>query len=161
MSHRVAANLQIAGPAGLAPKPVLTARPPGERRPMSFLVGPHPPAMAEVAAALHEALPGCECLVFPNGAKAVEKAETARQLGWTPAIFVFNFRGGRAGELAEGLRKVRAAEPNAELVVLLEERDPTLWRAALQVVQTPDKLTFLMTPFFRPDAVSALRSLVE
>jgi diguanylate cyclase (GGDEF)-like protein len=56
---------------------------------------------------------------------------------------------------------VRRAEPQAELVVMIEDGDLTLWRAALQVVQTPDKLTFLIMPFFRADAVASLKALVS
>ncbi len=59
------------------------------------------------------------------------------------------------------LRKVREAEPNSELVVLVEDGELELSRAALQVVQAPDKLTFLMTPFWRPDAIATMRALVQ
>src|SRR5579872_4347727 len=93
MSHRVAANLQMAGPTSPAPDPAPAPRPAGERRPMSLLISSHPPSLAEVAAALHEALPGCDCLVFPTAQKALEKAESARHFGWSPAIFVFDYRG--------------------------------------------------------------------
>jgi diguanylate cyclase (GGDEF)-like protein len=161
MSHRVAPTLQLAEPAGAALADVVSMRPANSLRPMSFLISPKPAGLAEVAAAIHEALPGCEAEVCHAVAKAVGKAETARHFGWAPAIFVFDYRGGHVGDLADGLREVRAAEPNAELVVILEDGDVRLWLAAMQVVQTPDKLTFLMAPFWRPDAVSTFTALAE
>ncbi len=160
MSHRVAHTLQLTGPetsvAAPGPAPRKSAA-----RPMTLMVAPKPAGVAEVRAAVHEALPGCDCVICPDIRQALEKAETLRHFGWLPAIFVLDYRGGHPGDLADSLRKVCGAEPDAELMVVLEDGDPTLWRAALQVVQTPEKLTFLMTPFYRPDAVASLKSLAK
>src|SRR5580704_3460130 len=142
MSHRVAQIQPLAGPVSSVPS-AAPARPVGAQRPMILMVSPTPAGLAELGAAVQEGLPGADALVFPDATKALEKAETCRHFGWAPAIFVFDYRGGRAGDLADGLRKVRAAEPNAELLVLIEDGDLTLWRAALKVVPAPDKLTFL------------------
>jgi diguanylate cyclase (GGDEF)-like protein len=131
------------------------------RRPMALLISPKPAGLAQIKAAAHEALPGCDVAVCTDAGLALAKAETARHFGWAPAVFVFDYRGGHPGDLADQLRRVRVAEPDAELMVMIEQGDLTLWRAALQVVQAPDKLTFLMTPFYRPDAVAALKSLTE
>jgi diguanylate cyclase (GGDEF)-like protein len=161
MSHRVAQTLQLAEPAGAAPAAVTTLRPAHTLRPMSFLISPKPAGLAEIAAAIHEALPGCEAVVCQGVGKAVGKAETARHFGWAPTIFIFDFRSGLIGDLGDALRDVRAAEPNAELVVITEDGDPKLWRAAMQVVQSPDKLTFLMAPFWRPDMVKTFKALAE
>lgn len=144
-------------PAESAP----AAAPAAALRPMTLLVTPRPAGLAEVAAAARDALPGGDVVACPDAGKALAKAETARHFGWQPAIFVFDYRGGHAGDLADQLRKVRAAEPEAELVVVIEDGDLGLWRAALQVVQAPDRLTFMMAPFYRPDIASALRSLAE
>jgi diguanylate cyclase (GGDEF)-like protein len=133
----------------------------GGRRPMTLLISPKPARLAEIKAAAHDALPGCDAVVCTDAARALAKAETARHFGWSPAIFVFDYRGGYAGDLADQLRLVRSAEPAAELVVLMEDGDLSLWRAALQVVQSPDKLTFLVSPFYRPDAAAMLKSLAD
>jgi diguanylate cyclase (GGDEF)-like protein len=140
--------------AGLAP-------PAGGRRPMTLLISPKPARLAQIRAAAHEASPGSDAVVCTDAHRALAKAETARHFGWSPAIFVFDYRGGHAGDLADQLRRVQSAEPMAEVVVLIEEGDTELWRAALQVVQTPDKLTFLFAPFYRPDAVATLKALAE
>jgi len=156
MAPPTALTVSLTEPAAPTAAPV-----PAGPRPMTLLIGPRPGGLTEILAAAHEALPGCDAVVCPDARTALAKAETARHFGWLPAIFVFDYRGGHAGDLAEQLRKVRAAEPGAELAVVIEDADPTLWRAALQVVQAPDKLTFLAAPFYRPDVVAALRSLAQ
>ncbi|HZZ88469.1 MAG TPA: bifunctional diguanylate cyclase/phosphodiesterase [Caulobacteraceae bacterium] len=46
-------------------------------------------------------------------------------------------------------------------MVVIEDADLELWRAAVGVVQAPDKLTFLAAPFYRPDAVATLKALAD
>jgi diguanylate cyclase (GGDEF)-like protein len=161
MSQLTALSVPLAEAA--APEVETAAAPPtpAAARPMTLLVGPKPAALAELMAAAREALPGCDAVACPDAGKALAKAETARHFGWLPAIFVFDYRGGHAGDLADQLRKVRAAEPSAELVVVIDDGGAMLWRAALQVVQAPDKLTFLTAPFYRPDVVASLKSLAD
>jgi diguanylate cyclase (GGDEF)-like protein len=162
MSHRVAQTLELAEPKSQPLTEAPAARPgPGSPRPMTLLVTPKPAGLTEILAAVREALPGCDAVVCADAGKALAKAETARHFGWSPAIFVFDYRGGHAGDLADQLRQIRKAEPDAELLVAIEERDTSLWSAALQVVQSPDKLTFLMTPFWRADAVASLKRLAD
>jgi diguanylate cyclase (GGDEF)-like protein len=144
--------------ADAAPSPQLAR---GGRRPITLLISPKPARLAQIRSAAHEALPGCDAVVCTDAGLALAKAETARHFGWTPTIFVFDYRGGHAGDLADQLRRVRTAEPSAELLVLIEDGDLTLWRAAIEVVHAPDKLTFLATPFYRPDAVAALKALAD
>ena len=158
MAHRVAQSLQVEEPDEPASSPVPRKV---AARPMTLMIGATPSRLTEMRAAAHEALPGCDCVICPGLREALAKAETVRHFGWMPAIFVFDFRGGHVGDLADALRKVRAAEPAAELVVLIEDGDLKLWRAALQVVQTPDKLTFIVTPFYKPDVVVSLKALAE
>src|SRR5476651_561617 len=131
----------------------------GGRRPLALLISPKPARLAQIRSAAQEALPGAEAIVCTDAARALARAETVRHFGWTPAIFVFDYRGGHDGDLADQLRLVRETEPDAELLVLIEDGDITLWRAAMEVVHAADKLTFLFTPFYRPDAVNTLRAL--
>jgi diguanylate cyclase (GGDEF)-like protein len=133
----------------------------GGRRPMAMLISPKPARLASIRAAAHEAMPGSEAIVCTDAARALARAETARHFGWTPAVFVFDYRGGHDGDLADQLRLVRESEPAAELLVLIEDGDLTLWRSAMEVVHAADKLTFLFTPFFRPDAVATLKALAD
>jgi diguanylate cyclase (GGDEF)-like protein len=128
---------------------------------MAMLISPKPARLSSIRSAAHEAMPGSEALVCTDAARALARAETARHFGWTPAIFVFDYRGGHDGDLADQLRLVRETEPAAELLVLIEEGDLTLWRSAMEVVHAADKLTFLFTPFYRPDAVDTLRALAD
>jgi diguanylate cyclase (GGDEF)-like protein len=133
----------------------------GGSRPIALLISPKPARLAQIKSAAHEALPGCDAVVCTDAGRALAKAKAARSFGWTPTIFVFDYRGGHAGDLADQLRRVRQAEPAAELLVLVEDGDLTLARAAIEVVHAPDKLTFLIIPFYRPDAVAALKALAD
>jgi len=151
----------------LAPKP---APPPPDaeqapggagERPMCLIVGPGAESASEIRSALAEASPGCAVVACSDGARALDKAETGRRFGWSPALYVFDYRGVRAGDLADQLRRVRADDPAAELVVLLADGEADLWRAALKVCQPSDKLTFLATPFWRADAAGTLAALIK
>jgi diguanylate cyclase (GGDEF)-like protein len=133
----------------------------GGRRPMALLISPKPAGLASIRSAAHEAMPGSEAIVCTDAARALARAETARHFGWSPAIFVFDYRGGHDGDLADQLRLVRETEPAAELLVMIEDGDLTLWRAAMEVVHAADKLTFLFTPFYRPDAVGTFKALAD
>jgi diguanylate cyclase (GGDEF)-like protein len=133
----------------------------GGKRPITLIVGPKPARLGPIRAVVHEALPEGDAVVCPDVRRALTKAETARHFGWVPSIFILDYRGGRAKELAEELRRVRHGEPKAELLVLVDDGDLTLWRAAIEVVHSPDKLTFLGTPFYKPDAVAAVKALSD
>src|ERR1700733_4319102 len=117
MAHRFAESLPPAGPASPVREAAPAPRPAnGAPRPISLLIG-KANQLIKMTAALHEALPGVDHVVCADAAKALEKAETVRHFGWAPAIFVFDYRRGHAGDLADSLRKVREGEPNSELVV--------------------------------------------
>jgi len=158
MGSRAAQGASATTASDGAPSPLLAR---GGRRPIALLISPKPARLAQIRSAAHEALPGCEAVVCTDAGRALAKAEAARSFGWTPTIFVFDYRGGHAGDLADQLRRVRQAEPGAELLVLVEDGDLTFTRAAIEVVHAPDKLTFLITPFYRPDAVAALKALAD
>ncbi len=140
-------------------QPAAAAAP--EARVLTLLVGPRPASFAEIRAIIQEALPGHAAALCATGTAALEKAASARLFGWAPGIFVFDYRGGLAADLADQLREVRKSAPEAELVVVLGEADAALWQAALRIVQTPDKLTFLVMPAIREDAVGMFRALAE
>ncbi|HEX3408066.1 MAG TPA: hypothetical protein VHS81_12585 [Caulobacteraceae bacterium] len=120
MAHRIAPSLPLAGPVGPAPQSAPALRAAGAPRSICILIG-KPASLIKVMAVLHEALPGADHVVCADAAKALDKAETVRHFGWAPAIFLFDFRGGHAGDLADSLRKVRESEPNSELLVLVDD----------------------------------------
>ncbi len=128
---------------------------------LTLLIGPQPSNLAEVGAAVNEALPGHAMVVCADVRQALTKADNARALGWAPVIFILDYRGRHVGDFADQLREVRAASPDSELMILLDEGDMALWRAAMQIIQSPGKLTFLLTPFYRPDAVAAIKAVAE
>ncbi|HZZ88470.1 MAG TPA: hypothetical protein VFE13_09060 [Caulobacteraceae bacterium] len=110
MAHQAAKDLPTAEVADASGQ---SAAPAGGRRPMALLISPRPARLAQIRAAVHEAMPGCDAVICTDAHKAIARAETARHFGWSPAIFVFDYRGGHAGDLADQLRRVRASEPMA------------------------------------------------
>jgi len=128
----------------------------GELRFMTLLVSRDGKHMQTLGELVHEALPGHDAVACADAGQALARAAAAREFGWTPLIFVFDYRGQRATDLAQQLRRVREAQPEAELVVLVEEADVDLWWAAMHMAQAPDRLTFLLCPLYRPDAIAAL-----
>ena len=145
----------------ISPPSVAEPRAAEASRLMTLLIGPNPTALRAIRDIVREALPGHDALECLDAKRALARVATLRDFGWTPLIFVFDYRGGRATDLAQQLRRVREAEPEAELVVLIEERDIAIFRASLYMVQSPDRLTFLLSPIYRPDAVEALAAIVE
>jgi len=107
-------------------------------------------ALAEIKAAAHEALPGCDAVVCTDAARALPRPRPRATSAGRRRSSCSITAAATPATWADQLRLVRSAEPAAELVVLMEDGDLTLWRAALQVVQSPDKLTFMVTPFYRP-----------
>ncbi|HEY3798980.1 MAG TPA: bifunctional diguanylate cyclase/phosphodiesterase [Caulobacteraceae bacterium] len=155
-SHEIIDLVVEGPPVEMAPPPPTAAQ-----RLMTILVGPRPERMGELRRLCHDAFSGQEAVVVRDATTALAKAETARCFGWSPGVYVFDYRGGHAGDLADQLRKIRAAQPDAELVVVIEDGSLDLWRAAMHVVASPDKLTFLMTPFFQADAAASMRAVGE
>jgi diguanylate cyclase (GGDEF)-like protein len=139
------------------------AEPPAAAAPrlMTLLISRQSERLTPLREMVREALPGHDAAVCPDAERALARAEAARSFGWRPLIYLFDYRGGRAEDLAKQLRRVREAQFDAELVVLVEEADADMWRAALHMDQAPDRLTFLLCPVYRPDAIAALAAIAE
>jgi len=133
----------------------------GALRLMTFLISPDAERREAMRELAREALPAHDAVACGDVGRALARAEAAREFGWTPLIYAFDYRGRRATELANQLRRARDIQPGAELVVLAEETDVELWRAAMLMSQSPHRLTFLLCPLYRPDAVKALREIAE
>lgn len=126
-----------------------------------MVVGPRSERLAEVAALLREALPGEALMHSPTAAEAIARTQPALIYDRPVALFVFDFRGRPVGDLASELRQVRAARPDAELVIIDDGRDPQSFAACLQVTQTPHKLTFLLAPLHRVEAIATLEQVAQ
>ncbi len=127
----------------------------------TILISPHAGGSAELAGLLRDALPTESVLTCGTTTDAIARAESARMFGRAAAIFLFDFRRMPVPEIAEQIRQVRKANTDAELVAVVDGRDPAVFAACLQVSQTPDKVTFLVVPFDQPNAVSAIRTVAE
>ncbi len=136
--------------AGRAPSPAITA-----------LVVSGEAGGGEIAGLLREALPHQNVAVCATAADAVVRAELAGPHGRPVALFMFDLRGRMMRDVADELRTVSKACPQAELVVVAEARSQQPLAACLQVVRRPDKMSFLPAPMHRPDAIEALKAIVE
>ena len=142
--------------AATAPTPLKT------KLPLSVLVlSPREHPTDPIAALVREALPGDGIIRCGDAGQALAQAEKAHNLGRAPALFVFDFRGLPAVDLAKQMHPIKAAYPDAELIAVVDARNGDAFAACLQVTRSPDKLTFLIAPLHRADAVETLRMVAE
>ena len=125
------------------------------------LVSPHGAAKVAVEAAVRHALPLESLVAVATAAEALVQADSSRMIGRAAGVFVFDFRGRPVGDLAKAVKQVRRAHPLAELVVLADAADGSVFAACLQVTGTPDKLTFLLSPLQRETTIETVRALAE
>ena len=126
-----------------------------------FLVRPGAGAGDELGPLVHEALPTEAFLASATAADALSHAQSTRIIGRTAAVFIFDFRGQPLGNLAADVKLVHRAYPEAELLVLAEAHNSSAFSACLQIVGTPDKLTFLLCPLHRQLAVETIRTVTQ
>ena len=82
-------------------------------------------------------------------------------IGRAAGVFVFDFRRRPVEDLAKAVKQIRRAHPLAELVVLADAADGSVFAACLQVTGSPDKLTFLLSPLQRETTIETVRALAE
>jgi hypothetical protein len=115
----------------------------------------------ELQAFAQEALPIEGLVTAPTAADALSLAQSNRIVGRAPAVFIFDFRGLPIGDLASEVKLVTRAHPDAELLVVADSRDSPVFAGCLQIVDAPDKLTFLLAPLHRQLTVEAIRTVTE
>ena len=146
----------VAGAAGPAHAPARA------RLPLSVVIlSPRDHGPDAFAGIVREALPGETIINCVEAGHALTQAERAAQVGRTPGVFVFDFRGMSAVDLAKQMHRVKEAHPDAELVAVVDRRESGAFAACLQVARTPEKLTFLLAPMHRPDAVATIRTVAD
>ncbi|MHB8284421.1 MAG: putative bifunctional diguanylate cyclase/phosphodiesterase [Caulobacteraceae bacterium] len=111
----------------------------------------------EMTACVRQALPTEALLSCAATLVALPLAQSERILGRQPGVFIFDFRGQAVSELSSEVKAVIKACPDAELLVVADGRDAGVFAACLQLVGTPDKLTFLLAPLHRPQVVETIR----
>ena len=127
----------------------------------AILVSPRPQAPGELGRLIRQALPTETVLACRNATDALSRASSERIVGRIAAIFAFDFRDQPIGDLAAQVRLVRQAHPAAELLVVAEGRDCPAFAACLQVVGSPDKLTFLLAPLDPRATLATIRTVAE
>ena len=108
---------------------------------------------------MRDALPTESVHACPSAAEALSRASAERIFGRAAAAFIFDFRGEPVGDLIGHIQLVRRSHPAAELVVVAEGRESPAFAACLQVIGTPDKLTFLLAPLERQSVQSTVRTV--
>ena len=116
---------------------------------------------AELAGLAQEALPTESVMASGAIVDALFPRGLAQLFGRAAAVFVFDSRRLALRDLAEQIRQVRAAQPEAEMVVVADPKAEGIFAACLQVAHTPEKLTFLLAPLDRHDALTAIRIVAE
>jgi diguanylate cyclase (GGDEF)-like protein len=143
---------------------VVAALPPARRpkRPLSIVIlAPRDHGADAFAGVVREAAPGETVINSAEVGRALVQAERARQAGREPGVFVFDSRGLPGVDLAKQMHRVVDAHPNAEIVAVVDRRDVGAVAACLQVVRSPERLSFLTAPLHRPDAVATMRAVAE
>jgi diguanylate cyclase (GGDEF)-like protein len=115
----------------------------------------------ELGPLIREALPAEAVMACATAADALALARSSRVVGRTAAVFIFDFRGQPLGDLAADVKQTHKAYPEAELVVLAEAHNSPAFAACLQIVSTPDRLTFLLSPLHRPLAIETIRAVAQ
>jgi diguanylate cyclase (GGDEF)-like protein len=128
---------------------------------MATLVSPRGGAGGELESLVHEALPVEGLALAASAVDALSLAQSNRIVGRAAAVFIFDFRGLPVGDLAGEVKMVTRAHPEAELLVVADSRDSAAFAACLQIVGTPDKLTFLLAPLHRQLTVETIRTVAE
>jgi len=141
-----------------------TAAPEPELRPApslsAVLVSPRLDNGAELGAMLREALPDENLLAYPKASEAIARTRPDLIYDRPAAIWLFDFRGKPVGDLADELRLVKAARPDAELIVVTEANGEAVG-PCLQVTQTPERLTFLLSPLHRGEVAQAIQVVAD
>ena len=141
---------------------VAAADPPAVRTPLSVLViSPAGQDRGEIPQLVREALPTENLITCISALEAISRAETAQHFGRSPAMFLFDFRGKPVADLIQHLKLVKTACRDAELVVVADSQDSAVFTSCVQVTATPEKLTFLLSPLMRDDALEVLKRVAE
>jgi diguanylate cyclase (GGDEF)-like protein len=127
----------------------------------TIVVGPNAAAARELAGLVRKALPHESVVVCASAIEAVARAEISGRFGRAAALFIFDLRNRLARDLADELRSVGKANPDAEMVVVADRRDDAPLAACLEAVARPEKLSFLLAPLHPPEAAGVIQTLAE
>ncbi len=115
----------------------------------------------EMGAYVREALPAEALLTCAASVTALPLARSERIIGRDAGVFIFDYRGQAVGVLSGEIKAVLKACPEAELMVVADGRDAATFAACLQLVETPDRLTFLLAPLHRQMTVDTIRKVAQ
>jgi diguanylate cyclase (GGDEF)-like protein len=115
----------------------------------------------ELMQLVQEALPAERVLNCKNAQAALRESGQLKLAGHSVSMFVLDFRGLPATELALQIQHFRREDARTYLVVVVDRQDSASLMASLQVELSPERLTFLTSPLSRRHAADTLSSLAE
>jgi len=108
-----------------------------------------------------EALSAERIVACESAQTALRAASNARLSGCSISMFIFDFRGVDAEELAAQVQQLRREDARTSVVILVERHEADSLMAALQVERSSERLTFLAAPLSRRHAAETILALAE
>jgi diguanylate cyclase (GGDEF)-like protein len=116
---------------------------------------------SELVQLVQEALPAERVLTCKSVHIALRESGQLKLSGHSISMFILDFRGFPATELALQVQQFRREDTRTYLVILVERKDADSLTASLQVESSPERLTFLASPLSRRHAADTLVALAE
>jgi diguanylate cyclase (GGDEF)-like protein len=116
---------------------------------------------SELGRLAKEALPAEQVLTCKSAQIAVRESGQLKLSGHSISMFILDFRGFPATELALQVQQLRAHDARAYLVILVERDETASLMASLQVDSSPERLTFLASPLSRRHAADTIVALAD
>ena len=131
------------------------------------------PTLAVVAVARHArlreswsgllsaALPTESASAWESVDTALEHARAERFLSRSPGVFVLDLRGEFHAEVVDAVQKLQRHEPDAEIILIIESAETTVFAACHAAVDHPERLTVLLAPINREHATNVIASVAR
>jgi diguanylate cyclase (GGDEF)-like protein len=116
---------------------------------------------SELSQLAQEALPAERILTCGSAQTALRESGQLKLSGHSISMFVLDFRGLPAADLAMHVQHIRRDDPRAYLVIVVERHETNAFMALLQVETSPERLTFLTSPLSRRHAADTLLAVAE
>jgi len=116
---------------------------------------------SELVQLAQEALPADRVFSCTTAQAGLRESSQLKLSGHSISMFILDFRGLPATELALQIQHFRREDARTYLVVLVERHDADSLIASLHVETSPERLTFLASPLSRRHAAETISALSE
>jgi diguanylate cyclase (GGDEF)-like protein len=132
----------------------------GQAQSYCIIISPHK-GLNELAQLAQETLSTERITTCDSAQTALQEARQARLSGHSISMFILDFRGFPAEQLAAQMQQLRREDARTSLVVLVERQETDALLASLQVERSAERITFLAAPLSRRHAAETLLALAE